>query len=44
MATLRNLAITIFRQGGHRNITAACRRHARDATRALTTLGLSQSG
>ena len=43
MATLRNLAITLFRQAGHHNIAAACRHHARNATRALTTLGLSRS-
>ena len=40
MATLRNLAITLFRRAGHRNIAAACRHHARNATRALSTLGL----
>jgi predicted transposase YbfD/YdcC len=41
MATLRNLAINLFRQSGHRNIAAACRHHSRDATRTLATLGLS---
>jgi predicted transposase YbfD/YdcC len=41
MATLRNLAIGIFKLAGHPSITAACRRHARDATRTLATLGLS---
>jgi hypothetical protein len=40
MATLRNLTIGIFKLAGHRNIAAACRHHARDATRTLTTLGL----
>jgi predicted transposase YbfD/YdcC len=40
MATLRNLAITLLRQAGQTNIAAACRHHARSATRALTTLGL----
>jgi predicted transposase YbfD/YdcC len=43
MATLRNLAITLLRQAGHTNIAAACRHHARNATRALATLRLSQS-
>jgi predicted transposase YbfD/YdcC len=43
MATLRNLAITLFRQAGHRNIAAACRHHARNPARAMTTLGLSSS-
>jgi hypothetical protein len=41
MATLRNLAIGIFKLAGHQNIAAACRHHARDATRTLATLGLS---
>jgi len=41
MATLRNLAINLFRQSGHRNVAAACRHHSRDATRTLATLGLS---
>jgi predicted transposase YbfD/YdcC len=41
MATLRNLAITLLRQAGHHNIAAACRHHARDAARTLTTLGIS---
>jgi hypothetical protein len=41
MATLRNLAIGIFKLAGHRSIAAACRHHARDATRTLATLGLS---
>ena len=43
MATLRNLAITLFRQAGHRNIAAACRHHARNPGRAMTILGLSRS-
>jgi predicted transposase YbfD/YdcC len=43
MTALRNLAITLFRRTGHRNIAAACRRHARNAARTLTTLGLSPS-
>jgi len=41
MATLRNLAIGILKPTGHPSIAAACRYHARDATRTLTTLGLS---
>jgi predicted transposase YbfD/YdcC len=41
MATLRNLAIAILKLAGARNIAAACRSHARDATRVLATLGLS---
>jgi predicted transposase YbfD/YdcC len=44
MATLRNLAIGIMKLSGVRNIAAACRHHARDATRTLTTLGLSPAG
>jgi hypothetical protein len=40
MATLRNLAIAILKLHGARNIAAACRHHARDATRVLATLGL----
>ena len=41
MATLRNLAIGILKIAGHTSIAAACRHHARDATRTLATLGLS---
>ena len=41
MATLRNLAIGIFKIGGVTNIAAACRYHARDATRTLAALGLT---
>ena len=41
MATLRNLAIGIFKLTGHQNIAAACRHHARDATRTLAALELS---
>jgi hypothetical protein len=40
MATLRNLAIAIFKLNGATNIAAACRHHARDATPTITTLGL----
>ena len=41
MATLRNLAISILKITGHTSVAAACRHHARDATRTLSTLGLS---
>ena len=41
MATLRNLGIGILKLSGCHNIAAACRYHARDATRALATLGLT---
>jgi predicted transposase YbfD/YdcC len=41
MATLRNLAIAILKPGGYPSIAAACRYHARDATRVLATLGLT---
>jgi predicted transposase YbfD/YdcC len=41
MATLRNLTIGIMKMAGHHNIAAASRHHARDATRALATLGIS---
>jgi hypothetical protein len=37
---MRNLAIGILKPAGHPSIAAACRYHARDATRVLTTLGL----
>jgi len=40
-ATLRNLGIAILKPTGHGSIAAACRYHARDATRTLTILGLS---
>jgi predicted transposase YbfD/YdcC len=40
MATLRNLGIAILKPGGYPS-TAACRHHARDATRVLATLGLT---
>jgi hypothetical protein len=36
---LRNLAIGILRAHGHRNVAAALRRNARDATRVLPLLG-----
>ena len=39
MASLRNLAIAILRARGHRNLAAALRRNARDATRLLPLLG-----
>jgi hypothetical protein len=38
-ASVRNLTIGILKLGGYDNIAAA-RRHARDATRTLATLGL----
>jgi hypothetical protein len=41
MAILRNLAIGILKPAGHASIAAACRYHARDATRVLAALGLS---
>jgi predicted transposase YbfD/YdcC len=41
MASLRNLAIGILRAHGHRNIAAALRRNARDATRPLALLGIT---
>jgi predicted transposase YbfD/YdcC len=41
MATLRNAAISILKLTGHASIAAACRHHARDATRPMITLGLS---
>ncbi|GAA4566564.1 hypothetical protein GCM10023193_43560 [Planotetraspora kaengkrachanensis] len=40
MAALRNLAIGILKTAGHASVAAACRHHARDATRTLETLGL----
>ena len=41
MASLRNLAIGSLRAGGHRNIAAALRHNARDATRVLPLLGIT---
>jgi predicted transposase YbfD/YdcC len=41
MASLRNLAIGILCRHGHRNIAAALRRNARDATRVLPLLGIT---
>jgi predicted transposase YbfD/YdcC len=41
MASLRNLAIAILRARGDRNIAAALRRNARDATRLLPLLGIT---
>jgi hypothetical protein len=40
MAALRNLAIGILKTAGHASIAAACRHHARDATRTPGTPGL----
>jgi predicted transposase YbfD/YdcC len=41
MASLRNLAIGILDAHGHRNIAAALRRNARNATRVLPLLGIT---
>jgi predicted transposase YbfD/YdcC len=41
MASLRNLAIGILRGRGDRNLAAALRRNARDATRVLPLLGIT---
>jgi predicted transposase YbfD/YdcC len=41
MATLRNLAIGALRLTGCDNIAAGLRKHGRDATRPLTTLGIT---
>jgi predicted transposase YbfD/YdcC len=41
MASLRNLAIAILRIHSDRNIAAALRRNARDATRPLALLGIT---
>jgi predicted transposase YbfD/YdcC len=41
MASLRNLAIAILRLHSWRNIAAALRRNARDATRVLPLLGIT---
>jgi hypothetical protein len=41
MAALRNLAIAILKPAGHASIAAACRYHARGATRVLATLALN---
>jgi hypothetical protein len=38
---MRNLAIGILRSQGHRNIAAALRYYARDATRVLPLLGIT---
>ena len=40
LATCRNLAISVLRLNGHTNIARALRHIARNATRALTLLGL----
>jgi hypothetical protein len=39
MASLRNLAVGILRRHGDRNLAAALRRNARDATRLRPLLG-----
>jgi hypothetical protein len=41
MAALRNLAIGTLTTAAHRNIVAATRHRARDATRTIGTLGLT---
>ena len=41
MATLRNLTIGVLGRGGPVNLAAALRRHARDPTRPLATLGIA---
>ncbi|WP_443041893.1 hypothetical protein [Streptomyces sp. B21-106] len=41
MASLRNLAIGVHRQGDHINIAAALRHTAHDCRRPLTALGLA---
>ena len=41
MASLRTLAIGILRLHGHRNIAAALRHNARDATRSLVLVGIT---
>ncbi|WP_330290140.1 hypothetical protein [Streptomyces sp. NBC_00576] len=41
MASLRNLAISTFRQDGDTNIAAALRRTGRDYRHPLETFGLS---
>jgi len=43
MASLRNLAIGILRARGRRDIAAALRYNARDATRLLPLLGITRS-
>jgi hypothetical protein len=40
VATLRNLASGILKTAGYTSIAAACRHHARDASRTVETLGL----
>jgi predicted transposase YbfD/YdcC len=41
MAALRNLAIGVLSHAGPANLAAALRRHARDPTRPLATLGIT---
>ncbi|KOV75857.1 hypothetical protein ADL01_16915 [Streptomyces sp. NRRL WC-3618] len=41
MASLRNLAISVFRQNGKTNVAAAFRHTIRDYTRPLRALGLT---
>jgi len=42
MASLRNLAIAVLCLHGWRNIAAALRRNARDATRSLILLDIAR--
>ncbi|WP_406468942.1 hypothetical protein [Streptomyces sp. NBC_01594] len=41
MASLRNLAVSVFRQNNETNIAAALRRTSRDYRRTLSALGLT---
>ncbi|MER5431196.1 hypothetical protein [Streptomyces sp. NPDC002588] len=41
MASLRDLAISVFRKDGQTNIAAALRRTGRDCLRPLQALGLT---
>jgi hypothetical protein len=41
MACLRNLAIGVLSRAGPADLAAALRRHARDPTRPLATLGVT---
>ena len=41
MASLRNLAVGILHAHGCRNVAAALRRNAHDATRVLPLLGIT---
>jgi hypothetical protein len=41
MAVLRNLVIGVLSRAGPLNLAAALRRHSRDPTRPLVTLGIT---